>query len=310
MAKLADHPIDARLLVIGSPPLLAKAAAGLPGVTVTRIVSPDDADGRPGGIPVLDPGGPDVSGAIPGRPSRDDGLAALGFLRRAAELAIGGRIEAIVTAPVNKKAISDAGVPFQGHTEYLAEAAGTADFAMMLVSESLRVVPVTRHITLARVPAELTESGVLSTIRIVNDGLRHLFAIPSPRIGVTALNPHGGEGGLFGGEEGDVIAPAVEAARSGGIDVSGPYPADTLFVRARKGAFDAVIAMYHDQAMIPIKLLSFGGGVNVTLGLPFVRTSVDHGTAYDIAGRGVADPGSMIAAISLAASMARARRRG
>lgn len=309
-ALRSEHPFTARLFVIGSPALLARAAARLPGLATELIGSPEEARTIPGVIPVLDPGGPDLSRALPGRPTVEDGRGAFACLTLAAELAISGRVQAVVTAPVSKKAISDAGIPFQGHTEYLAGIAGVTDFAMMLVSEALRVVPVTRHIPLSRVPEELTVGRIRGTIGIVDDGLRRLFAIPRPRIAVTALNPHGGEEGLFGGEEGAIIAPAIAAARGEGIDVAGPFPADTLFVRARKGEFDAVVTMYHDQAMIPIKLLSFGGGVNVTLGLPFLRTSVDHGTAYDIAGKGVADPGSLVAAIDLAVSMAGQRGRG
>jgi 4-hydroxythreonine-4-phosphate dehydrogenase len=210
---------------------------------------------------------------------------------------------AIATAPINKEAWRLAGLPWTGHTDLLAHLTGARDVAMMFYSDTLRVVLATIHIPLAEVPRALTRESLESTIVLSASELPR-FGCVAPRLAVAGLNPHAGEHGLFGREEQDVIAPAVARCRARGIDVSGPYPADTLFVRAHRGEFDAVIACYHDQGLIPVKLVAFGHAVNVTLGLPIVRTSVDHGTAFDIAGKGVADPESMIAAVLLAARLA------
>jgi 4-hydroxythreonine-4-phosphate dehydrogenase len=196
-----------------------------------------------------------------------------------------------------------AGLPWNGHTDLLADLTGARRVAMMFYSEKLSVVLATVHIAVAAIPATLDEQRVTDAIELAASELPR-FGVPSPRIGVAGLNPHAGEHGLFGREEEQIIAPAIERARARGIDVSGPFPSDTIFVRAVRGEFDVVVACYHDQGLIPVKLLAFGEAVNVTLGLPIVRTSVDHGTAFDIAGRGVADPGSMIAAVRLAAKLA------
>jgi len=198
-----------------------------------------------------------------------------------------------------------AGLPWRGHTDLLAHLTGASHVAMMFHSDELRVVLATIHIPLAEVPRALTQSLMEKTIALTARELP-LFDKVQPRIAVAGLNPHAGEHGLFGNEEAEVIAPAVEVCRARGVDVSGPFPADTVFVRARRGEFDVVVACYHDQGLIPVKLVAFGRAVNVTLGLPIVRTSVDHGTAFDIAGKGVADPESMIAATLLAARLARA----
>ena len=244
----------------------------------------------------------------PGRPSIEGGRASRHYVEVATRLAQVGAVSAIVTAPISKEWVARAGFPAGGHTELLQKLTGAREVRMMLAGRRLRVVLVTTHLALAAVPRSLTMQGVLRTILVADEHLRQYHRVERPRIAVAGLNPHAGEGGLFGSEERALIAPAVAQARRAGVAVSGPFPADSLFVRAVEGAFDAVVAMYHDQGLIPLKLLHFHDGVNVTLGLPILRTSPDHGTAHDIAGRGVADERSMVAAIRLAASMARARR--
>jgi 4-hydroxythreonine-4-phosphate dehydrogenase len=240
----------------------------------------------------------------PGRPTPAGGRAAAEFIETAAQMALAGRVQGMVTGPISKEALNQAGRRFPGHTEFLSEMAGGADVVMMLAGEKLRVVLVTIHIALADVPGRLTEAGVLRTVRITHRALKDSFGLASPRLAVAALNPHAGEGGLFGREEETVIAPAVAKARREGIVLTDPLPPDTVFVRAAAGEFDAVVCMYHDQGLIPLKLLHFKDAVNVTLGLPFIRTSVDHGTAYDIAGQKKADSSSMTAALKMAAEMA------
>jgi 4-hydroxythreonine-4-phosphate dehydrogenase len=219
-----------------------------------------------------------------------------------------GVVDALATAPVNKEAFRLAGLPWSGHTDLLAHLTGAKHVAMMFYSDVLRVVLATIHMPLADVPRALTQATLESTIDLTARELPR-FGVDRPRIGLAGLNPHAGEHGLFGLEEQEALAPAVAACRSRGVDVSGPFPGDTIFVRAVRGEFDVVVACYHDQGLIPVKLLAFGEAVNVTLGLPIIRTSVDHGTAFDIAGRGVADPGSMIAAVLLAARLARSGSR-
>jgi len=239
-----------------------------------------------------------------GRPSKAAGDAMYRYICEAVRLCLAGKVEAIATAPICKEALNDAGHQYPGHTELLAELTGTGDFVMMLAGERLRVALVTIHEALADVPRLITREKILSTVRIVHRGLDRYFK-KNPRIAVLALNPHCGEGGLFGAEEKDIIAPAVDAARGEGIDAIGPLSADTLFHFAAKGEYDAVVCMYHDQGLIPLKLLHFDDGVNITLGLPIIRTSVDHGTAYNLAGTGKASERSMSAAILTAARMAR-----
>ena len=239
----------------------------------------------------------------PGMLSAEAGRAAYDAILRAAGDAQRRVVEAVATAPINKEAFRLAGLPWSGHTDLLAHLTGAAHVAMMFYSDELRVVLATVHVALADVPRLLTRDVVEQTIELAARELpRYGFA--APRLAVAGLNPHAGEHGLFGVEEQTVIEPAVACCRAKGIDVSGPFPADTLFVRARRGEFDAVVACYHDQGLIPVKLVAFGRAVNVTLGLPIVRTSVDHGTAFDIAGKGVADAESMIAAVLLAARLA------
>ena len=214
----------------------------------------------------------------------------------------------MVTGPVSKEAIQMAGYPFSGHTELLAQLSHTEEYVMMLAGPRLRVSLVTIHIPLSQVPSAISKERVLKCIEVTERGLKEDFGIASPRLAVAALNPHGGEGGLFGEEEEREIGPAVREAQEKGIEVQGPFPADSLFHEALSGGWDAVVAMYHDQGLIPLKMLHFRDGVNVTLGLPFVRTSVDHGTAFPIAGKGVADPTSMYAAIQMAAQILTHRR--
>ena len=278
VAALAD------LVVSGDPALIETTAAQL------RLPAPR-----------VEPAG-DAGGVEPGRLSAAAGHAAVAAIERGLELVRSGRADALVTAPINKEALRLAGYPWPGHTELLADLTQTAEVRMLLTSDRLRVVHVTTHRSLRSAIEAATKDRVLKTIQLAHDAGQSL-GFPTPRIGVAGLNPHAGEGGLFGDEEQREIAPAVDAARNQGIDVSGPWPADTLFWRAAAGEFDLVVAMYHDQGHVPVKLSGFDEGVNVTLGLPILRTSVDHGTAFDIAGRGVARWQSMAAAIRVAAEM-------
>jgi 4-hydroxythreonine-4-phosphate dehydrogenase len=242
-----------------------------------------------------------------GRISAEAGRRAYDEVVRAVADARAGRIEAIATAPINKEAFAAAGLPWRGHTDLLAHLTGAPRVAMMFYADSLRVVLATVHIPLAEVPAALTRETLEGVITLTATELPR-FGHPSPRLALAGLNPHAGEHGLMGREDDEVLAPAVEACRARGIRIQGPLPADTVFVRAMRGEFDAVVACYHDQGLIPVKLVAFGKAVNVTLGLPIIRTSVDHGTAFDIAGHGIADPSSMIEAIRLAARLAAGAR--
>jgi 4-hydroxythreonine-4-phosphate dehydrogenase len=248
-------------------------------------------------------GPPPGSEFQPGQLSGNAGRAAYDAICAAVRDAQAGTIAAIATAPINKLAFSKADLPWKGHTDLLGHLTGSRRVAMMFWSEPLKVVLATIHVPLAAVPVTLTLDVMAETIDLTARELPR-FGILRPRLAVAGLNPHAGEEGLLGAEERTVIRPAVEAARSRGIQVIGPLPADTIFVRARQGEFDVVIACYHDQGLIPVKLLAFGHSVNVTLGLPIIRTSVDHGTAFDIAGKGVADPTSLIEATLLAGRLA------
>ena len=247
----------------------------------------------------------------PGRPSKACGEAVYCYVSAAAELAMAGAVDAIATAPLNKKVLQLAGYRYPGHTELLAKLSGTRECRMMLMGDRLKVVLVTVHLPLMRVSQELTTRKIRVTIELTERALRDLFGLSKPRLAVAALNPHAGEEEILGHEEKRIILPAVRQAQRRGIAVAGPLPADSLFYQAAQGDYDAVVCMYHDQGLIPLKLLHFIGGVALTIGLPFVRTSVDHGTAYDIAGKGAADSTSMREAILLAARLARsgARRR-
>jgi 4-hydroxythreonine-4-phosphate dehydrogenase len=252
---------------------------------------------------------PVIYHAVPSAPvplgqiSPQAGRAAFDAIVRAVDDARRGTVHAIATAPVNKAAFAAAGIGWKGHTDLLAHLCGVADVAMMFHSPKLRVVLATVHVPLRDVPRLLTRDLVARTLRLTAQELPY-FGVTRPRLAVAGLNPHAGEGGLMGHEDAEVIVPAVREAVQEGLDVTGPLPADTVFVRAARGEFDCVIACYHDQGLVPVKLLSFGSSVNVTLGLPIVRTSPDHGTAFDIAGKGVADPSSLIEAVVLAAELA------
>ncbi|MFM2389197.1 MAG: 4-hydroxythreonine-4-phosphate dehydrogenase PdxA [Pseudomonadota bacterium] len=251
----------------------------------------------------------EMAGAVVhGQPNPAHAAGVISAIARGVKLVQAGQAAAICTAPINKKALKDgAGFGFPGHTEYLAHLAGDVPVVMMLACTSLRVVPATIHIPLADVPLALTAQGLEQVIRLTAAGLQRDFGIASPRIAVAGLNPHAGEGGAMGGEEIALIGPVLERLRAEGFDLRGPLPADTMFHAGARAGYDAAVCMYHDQALIPIKAIDFAGGVNVTLGLPFVRTSPDHGTAFDIAGRGVADATSLIAALRMAWDMARRR---
>lgn len=242
-----------------------------------------------------------------GKPTAAGGDAVYRYICAAANLCLGGRLAAMATAPISKEAMNRAGHDYPGHTELLAELCGADDYVMMLAGDILRVSLVTIHEALKDVPGLISFERVLKTIRVTNSGVQRLTGIRQPRLAVLALNPHCGEGGLFGIEERDIIGPAIQAAQAEGIDAVGPLSADTLFHFARQGAYDGVVAMYHDQGLIPLKMLHFDDAVNVTLGLPIIRTSVDHGTAYDLAGTGKASESSLLAAIRMAAGMAGAR---
>ena len=246
--------------------------------------------------------------AVPGTPSKENAAGVIEVIDRAVALVIAGEASAICTAPISKKVLADwGGFRHHGHTEYLAELAGVPDVVMMLAAKELKVVPATIHIPLASVTGALTAEKLETTLRITEAALRRDFGIKEPHIAVAGLNPHAGEGGLLGHEDTGVIAPVIRKLAAEGMNISGPLPADTMFHGAARARYDAAVAMYHDQALIPIKTLAFDRGVNVTLGLPFVRTSPDHGTAFDIAGKRIADPTSLIEALKLADRMARTR---
>ncbi|GAA6178855.1 4-hydroxythreonine-4-phosphate dehydrogenase PdxA [Shimia sp. NS0008-38b] len=241
----------------------------------------------------------------PGNAVAENAESVVDVIAHAVDLVMSDQVSAICTLPIHKKALKDgADFPYPGHTEYLADLGGVDNVVMMLASDLLRVVPTTIHIPIADVPNALTPELLQTTIRITAQGLKTQFGIAAPRIAVAGLNPHAGEGGAMGHEDATVIAPALDQLRAEGFDIAGPLPADTMFHPAARARYDVAICAYHDQALIPIKTLDFDGGVNVTLGLPFIRTSPDHGTAFDIAGTGQANPSSTIAALRLAAKMA------
>jgi 4-hydroxythreonine-4-phosphate dehydrogenase len=292
--------------VIGAAPVIERAAlAWAPGLKVRRIRHVGEHRAQVGVLDVLDVG--EVPGVLRhGRISAAAGRAAFDAIAEAIRLAMAGEIAAICTAPVNKEALAAAGVPYPGHTEMLADLSGSDDTAMMLVNPQLRTMLVTVHCPLAQAIQMLTVQRELRIIRLAHRTLQDM-GIERPRIAVAGLNPHAGEGGLFGHEDADIIAPCVAQARAEGIDASGPHPGDTVFMQARRGRYDLVVAQYHDQGLIPIKLLGVEDGVNVTAGLPFVRTSPDHGTAFDIAGQGLADPSSLQSALQAAHGLARAK---
>ncbi|WP_299356261.1 4-hydroxythreonine-4-phosphate dehydrogenase PdxA [uncultured Shimia sp.] len=280
----------------------------LPGsVPTVNISTPDEAKSAMAqGLPVLPM--PFAGKAVPGAPDPRNAVGVIQAIELGTKLALHGEASALCTAPIHKKALKDgANFGFPGHTEFLAHLAGDADVVMMLASEQLRVVPATIHIALSDVPHALTADLLRQTIEITTRGLTDQFGVDHPRLAIAGLNPHAGEGGAMGHEELTWINGLVDEMRAEGHDLIGPLPADTMFHAAARARYDAAIAMYHDQALIPIKTLDFDKGVNVTLGLPFIRTSPDHGTAFDIAGQGKANPSSLIEALKLADRMAAAR---
>ena len=313
-----DVRAQARPFVIGDARAMEAAARAsrLP-LQVRPIAGIDEATFAPDRVEVLDLANADPSAFAIGRVSAVCGRAAYEYIERGVRLAQAGAIAGIVTGPINKEALAAAGVRHSGHTEILAELTGTKAYAMLLMGKELRVIHVTTHVALRRVPELVTRERVARTIRLGDRAMRDL-GIARPRLAVCGLNPHAGEGGLFGDEEQVAIGPAIADARAEGIDATGPYPADTLMSRAAGGEFDCVVAMFHDQGHTPVKALGFRyddakkawtglSGVNVTVGLPILRVSVDHGTAFDRAGTGTANPESMVEAILVAAEMARSR---
>ena len=298
-----------RPLVVGDVAVLERAI-GLVGASLTSRVVANAGDARydSSAPDVVNLSNVDIESLAWGQVSAAAGRASAEYVKVAAELALGGDVDGIATGPINKAALKAAGIPYIGHTEMLADLAGEQRVTTMLATRDLRVVHVTRHVPLGGVAAYITKDRVLETIRLTDTGLRGM-GIQQPRLAVAALNPHGGDEGLIGREEIDAIGPAVELARVEGIEASGPFPADSVFFRAIRGEFDAVVAMYHDQGHIPIKTHGFELSVTVTLGLPIVRTSVDHGTAFDIAWQGRASEESMVEAVRLAAQLAIGRLR-
>lgn len=296
-----------RPFVIGDAGVMKKLIDELQLPLQIRIItSPGASDPVQGKIDVLDLENVDLSHHKWGLPEKSSGIAVVEYIKKAVDLCMRNEADALVTAPINKEVMNAAGHHFAGHTELLAHLTHTEEFGMMFVGGGLRVILVTIHVALKDVPHQVTTASVLKTLRLAHKAMKY-FGITAPRIGVAALNPHAGEGKLFGSEEWDVILPAVIKAREEGIHASDPLPADTLFVKARNNDYDMIVAMYHDQGLAPLKMLAFGNAVNVTVGLPIIRTSVDHGTAYDIAGKGCADPSSLLEAVKLAAHMAKNR---
>ena len=304
IAKLyADAASLPPTLVLGDEGMIRRAIRllGLP-LTVKVIDSPEDFQLTPDTINVISLG--HLPEDLPfGQLDMRAGKAAFDYIRSGIDLALQKRIRAIVTAPINKEALRLADIHYPGHTEILADFSGTKDFAMMLMNNDLRVILVTIHVSLREVIDQVTIESELRTIRLAHQAMTQL-GIARPRIAVAGLNPHAGEHGLFGSEDDAIIHPAIQQAQAEGIDVSGPWPGDTVFMHARQGRFDIVVAQYHDQGLIPVKYLGVDEGVNVTVGLPFVRTSVDHGTAFDIAGTGKASHASLRVAVEQAAMLA------
>jgi len=280
---------------------------GVP-LMIKKIKSPDEGAFVPGILNLIPLTDISLEEVHLGFPQKKCGKAVYRYIERGVEMVQDGIADALVTAPISKEVLNEAGYPFPGHTELLAALTGAQGYVMMLAGSRLRVALVTTHLPLSKVPSSLTIRKIRQTIVTTSEGLRDYFGIRVPRLAVAALNPHAGERGLFGSEEREIISPAIEECRGEGINVYGPFPADSLFFKASQGEYDVVIAMYHDQGLIPLKLMHFRDGVNITLGLPIIRTSVDHGTGYDIAGKGLADPTSLINAIRVAAEMATVKK--
>jgi 4-hydroxythreonine-4-phosphate dehydrogenase len=311
VVKLFTRPLSHPAVVYGDAGILQTTARRLglgDHIQVCDITGqwPDHGGSTGHTLPVVNRWEPLPSDLPPGKISAQAGRAAYEYLCQAIDDARAGHIRAIVTAPLHKKAMQAGGIDHPGHTEILAQRTGTPQVAMMLANEQLRVILVTIHEPLAKVPALITLQAELQTIRLAHLACRQA-GIARPRVAVAGLNPHAGEDGKFGNEEIRIIAPAIAQACAEGINASGPWPGDTVFMRARQGEFDIVVAQYHDQGLIPVKYLGVDEGVNVTVGLPFVRTSVDHGTAFDIAGKGLADPASLRAAYAMALALSDSR---
>ena len=289
------------ILIVGDYPLIDKSRELFAQELVLYPVKDlRGIDRARGGVPVLDLDRVSMEKGLEDKgPTAEGGRVSIHFIRCAVEMALNGEVEAVVTAPISKEAIHMAGYTYAGHTEFLAELTGTEQFAMMLAGGPIKVILVTTHCALSEVPGLINRDGIYNILRLSHDWWIRFLGHP-PKLAVAALNPHGGEGGIFGQEEKVHIGPAIDRARREGIDVTGPYPSDTLFHYAKDGRYDAVVVMYHDQGLIPLKMISFGKGVNCTLGLPIIRTSVDHGTGYDIAWKGQADPSSLKEAIGMA----------
>ncbi|MDH5668433.1 MAG: 4-hydroxythreonine-4-phosphate dehydrogenase PdxA [Nitrospira sp.] len=295
-------------IVIGSLPVMERTMTSLKlKLKAWDVNGHTPPPKREGVIAVLDPLDTPLGKFRPGVAARETGMASVAFIKKGVELAQLGCIDGIVTAPINKEAINLAGCRYPGHTELLADLTCAKESGMMIVGGPLRIMFVTTHVAVKKVPALLTQAKIEKGIKLAHLALTQLFGIHRPRIGVAALNPHAGEHGLFGNEEARVILPASRRAQAQGILASDPLPADTLFGKAAKGQYDGVVALYHDQGLIPLKLMAFGTCVNLTVGLPIIRTSVDHGTAFDIVGKGVADPGSLLEAVKLAARITQSR---
>lgn len=273
-------------------------------IEFSTISSVSEAPSVQDGVPVIDPAAIDTGQLAWAIPTAECGVAMVAYLNAAIDDALAGRVAAIATGPINKQVLQMAGILHHGHTEILARRTGTKTYAMMLAGDRLKVVLATIHVSIAQVPRTLTTKGIATVINLTDQSLRTRFGIAKPRIAVAGLNPHAGEAGLFGEEEEKIILPAIDQAVGQGVIVSGPHPPDTIFFKASQGGYDAVVAMYHDQGLGPFKMIHFDDGINTTLGLPIVRTSVDHGTAYDIAGSGLASAESMVAAITMAAGQA------
>src|SRR5215218_9037343 len=304
----ADVYARCRPLVLGDRRILERAAPWVGATDLAYELVEDPASGhyRPGTIPLLDMANAAPEDCPVGQMSAEAGRAAVEYVFRACDLAIAGTAAAVVTAPLNKAAMNLAGFAYAGHTELLTERTGATQVSMLLVGPQLRIVHVSTHVALQEAIRRVTPERVLATIELAQRSCVAL-GISAPRIAVAGLNPHAGESGLFGDHEQRAVVPAIVAARARGWDVSDPQPPDTVFLRATKGAYDIVVAQYHDQGHIPMKLLAFDSGVNVSYGLPIIRTSVDHGTAFDIAGKGIAEESSLLAAIDVALQMVHAR---
>ena len=304
LKALADPEVRnaADYLILGNRSILEETASsiGLDDLPATFT----DASELSDGCSLMEVGDIPAGGILRNHVSAEAGRLSIGYLMKAIDLAKADQVDAIVTAPINKEAIYKAGFDFPGHTEVLAKETNTEKFVMMLVGGPLRVALVTIHVPLRAIFDLITKEAIVDTVTVTNDSLKKYFGLPFPRIGVCGLNPHASDGGRFGDEEARIVTPAIQELKSMGINCTGPLPPDTAFYQAGQGAYDVMVALYHDQGLIPLKLVGFETGVNVTLGLPIIRTSVDHGTAFDIVGENKASPASMIEAIKLAISMA------